>query len=327
GAAKLVVGTHALIQDAVAFHALGLVGVDEQHRFGVRQRMALSEAGGGGADVLVMSATPIPRSLALAMYGDLDLSVLDEIPPGRTPVRTELRHPDQRDAVYRFVDREVAAGHQAYVVYPLVAESEKVDLLAATQEHERLGAQVFPHRRVGLLHGQLGSDEKDRVMRAFLAREVDVLVATTVIEVGVDVPNASVMVIEHAERVGLSQLHQLRGRVGRGAAESHCILVSEPGEEATERLRVFVQTNDGFAVARADLRIRGQGDLFGPQQHGTPIFRFADLLEDEDLLVRAQSAARALVERDPDLSEPAHAALRAHLGARYRERLEMFGVG
>ncbi len=327
GRARLVVGTHALIQDAVAFHALGLVVVDEQHRFGVRQRMALAEAGGGGADVLVMSATPIPRSLAMALYGDLDLSVLDELPPGRTPVSTALRTPDDREPIYRFVDDEVTAGRQAYVVYPLVGESEKLDLLAATEEYERLRSKVFPHRRVGLLHGQLGSEEKDRVMRAFLAGELDILVATTVIEVGVDVPNASVMIVEHAERFGLAQLHQLRGRVGRGAAESHCILVAEPGEEAAERLRVFVETTDGFAIARADLRIRGQGDLFGAQQHGTPVLRFADLLEDEDLLVRAQAEARALVERDPELTHPEDTALTAHLNVRYRERLEMFGVG
>jgi len=263
----------------------------------------------------------------MALYGDLDLSLLDELPPGRTPVRTALRAPDRRDAVYRFVEEEVAAGRQAYVVYPLVAESEKVDLLAATEEYERLRTQVFPGRRLGLLHGQLSGDEKDRVMRAFLAGEVDILVSTTVIEVGIDVPNASVMIIEHAERFGLSQLHQLRGRVGRGAAESHCILVAEPGEEAAERLRIFRDTADGFAVARADLRIRGQGDFFGAQQHGVPVLRFADLEEDEDLLVRAQAEARALVEADPELSDPAHAALRAHLTARYRERLEMFGVG
>ncbi|GMV07287.1 MAG: ATP-dependent DNA helicase RecG [Gemmatimonadota bacterium] len=327
GEARLVVGTHALIQDRVAFHDLGLVVVDEQHRFGVRQRMALAEAGGGGADVLIMSATPIPRSLALALYGDLDLSILDELPPGRRPVRTALRTPDRRDAVYRFVEEEVDAGRQAYVVYPLVAESEKVDLLAATQEFERLRAEVFPGRRLGLLHGQLSSDEKDRVMRAFLAGDVDILVSTTVIEVGIDVPNASVMIIEHAERFGLSQLHQLRGRVGRGAAESHCILVAEPGEEAAERLKIFRDTSDGFAVARADLRIRGQGDFFGAQQHGVPVLRFADLEQDEDLLVRAQAEARALVERDPGLADPAHATLRTHLNARYRERLEMFGVG
>lgn len=327
GTAKLVVGTHALIQEAVTFQSLGLVVVDEQHRFGVRQRMALAEAGGGGADVLIMSATPIPRSLALTLYGDLDLSLLDEIPPGRTPVRTTLRTPDRRESVYRFVEEEVEAGRQAYVVYPLVAESEKVDLLAATEEFERLRTQVFPGCRLGLLHGQLPSEEKDRVMRAFLAGDVDILVATTVIEVGIDVPNASVMVIEHAERFGLSQLHQLRGRVGRGAAESHCILVAEPGEEAAERLKVFRDASDGFAVARADLRIRGQGDLLGAQQHGAPVFRFADLLEDEDLLIRAQAEARALVEADPELADPAHASLRAHLDARYRERLEMFGVG
>ncbi len=327
GAATLVVGTHALIQEAVAFHALGLVVVDEQHRFGVRQRMALAGAGGGGADVLVMSATPIPRSLAMAMYGDLDLSTLDELPPGRMPVHTALRTPDRRDAVYRFLDQEVDAGRQAYVVYPLVGESEKVDLLAATEEFERLRTEVFPRRKVGLLHGQLPSEEKDRVMRAFAAGELHILVATTVIEVGVDVPNASVMIIEHAERFGLSQLHQLRGRVGRGAAQSHCILIAEPGEEAQERLKVLRDTSDGFAVARADLRIRGQGDLFGAQQHGAPILRYADLLEDEALLVRAQAEARALVEKDPDLADPGHAALKAHLSARYRERLEMFGIG
>ena len=327
GAARLVVGTHALIQEGVAFEKLGLVVVDEQHRFGVRQRLALAEHGDKRADVLIMSATPIPRSLAMAVYGDLDLSLLDELPPGRTPVRTALRSPDRRDAVYAFVDQELDAGRQAYVVYPLVAESEKVDLLAASEEFDRLRSEVFPNRRLGLLHGQLHSDEKDRVMRAFLAGELDLLVATTVIEVGIDVPNASVMVIEHAERFGLSQLHQLRGRVGRGAAESHCILVAEPGEEAEERLKIFRDTNDGFAVARADLRIRGQGDLFGARQHGTPELRFADLLEDEDLLIQAQAAARDVIARDPDLSLPEHERVKAQLAARYRDRLDMFGVG
>ena len=317
-----------MIQDAVAFHRLGLVVVDEQHRFGVRQRMALARRGDDNPDVLIMSATPIPRSLAMALYGDLDLSVLDELPPGRKPVRTALRTPDRREDVYRFVDAEVEQGRQAYMVYPLVAESEKVDLLAATDEFERLRKDVFPDRRVGLLHGQLPSDEKDRVMRSFMAGEVDVLVATTVIEVGIDVPNASVMVIEHAERFGLSQLHQLRGRVGRGAAESHCILVAEPGEEALERLKVFRDTSDGFEIARADLRLRGQGDLFGAQQHGhDPILRFADLFEDEDLLILAQGEARALVGADPDLSAPENERISTLLESRYRSRLEMFGVG
>jgi len=328
GETRLVVGTHALIQDGVEFQRLGLVVVDEQHRFGVRQRMALVEGRDVRPDVLIMSATPIPRSLAMTLYGDLDLSTLDELPPGRTPVRTALRTPDRRPAVYEFVDSEMEEGRQIYLVYPLVAESEKVDLLSATEEYERLRTEVFPHRRVGLLHGQLPSEEKDRVMRAFLAGELDLLVATTVIEVGIDVPNASVMIIEHAERFGLSQLHQLRGRVGRGAAESHCILIAEPGEDALERLRIFRDTNDGFAVARADLGIRGQGDLFGAQQHGKdPMLRFADLLLDEDILIQAQSLAREIIAIDVQLERPEYAGISRNLKTRYVDRLEMFGVG
>ena len=328
GRARVIVGTHALIQEGVAFDELGLVVIDEQHRFGVKQRMALLERDDGRPDVLVMSATPIPRSLAMALYGDLDLSVLDEMPPGRTPVKTALRAPDRRDGVYDFIREQIAEGRQAYIVYPLVDESEKVDLLSATQEYERLKADVFPEARVGLLHGQLPATTKDEVMRSFLAGDIDVLVATTVIEVGIDVPNASVMLIEHAERFGLSQLHQLRGRVGRGAAESHCILVSEPGEGSLERLKVFRDTTDGFEVAKADLRIRGQGDLFGSQQHGKdPVLRFADLMADEDLLVVAQSDARALVTTDPELKRPEHERIRDHLRARYIHRLAMYGVG
>ena len=326
--ASIVIGTHALIQDSVSFKNLGLVVVDEQHRFGVRQRMALSEQEGPRPDTLVMSATPIPRSLAMALYGDVDLSVLDELPPGRLPVKTALRMPDRRDGVYSFIDAQLAEGRQAYIVYPLVTESEKVDLLSATEEFERLSTEVFPGRRLGLLHGQLKSAEKDRVMRAFLAGELDLLVSTTVIEVGIDVGNATVMVIEHAERFGLSQLHQLRGRVGRGADESHCILIAEPGEGSMERLKIFRDTSDGFEVARADLRIRGQGDLFGAQQHGRdPVLLFADLLTDEELLVHAQRNARALIESDADLSNPDHAKLRSLVEARYRDRIEMFGVG
>jgi ATP-dependent DNA helicase RecG len=328
GRAALVIGTHALIQDTVRFHALGLVVVDEQHRFGVRQRMALLERDDAVPDVLVMSATPIPRSMAMALYGDLDLSVLDELPPGRKPVTTSLRSPDRRSQVYAFLDKEIGQGRQAYVVYPLVAESEKVDMLAATEEYERLRTQVFPDRRLGLLHGQMHSAEKDRVMRSFLAGEIDILVATTVVEVGIDVGNASVMVIEHAERFGLSQLHQLRGRVGRGSAESHCILVAEPGEEATERLKVFRDTTDGFEVARADLRIRGEGDLFGSRQHGRdPNLRFARILEDEWIVEAAQREARALIERDPDLARPENLRVKEILLERYGERMEMFGVG
>ncbi|NNK61667.1 MAG: ATP-dependent DNA helicase RecG [Gemmatimonadetes bacterium] len=327
GSARLVVGTHALLQDEVDYARLGLVVVDEQHRFGVRQRMVLAERD-PPPDVLVMSATPIPRSLALTLYGDLDLSVLDELPPGRKPIRTSLRYPGKRDEVYRFIDSELARGRQAYVVYPLVEESEKLDLRAAAQEFERLSEEVFPHRRLGLLHGKMHSDEKDATMRAFLSGDIALLVATSVIEVGIDVANASVMVIEHAERFGLSQLHQLRGRVGRGAAESHCILIAEAGGESRERLVVFRDTSDGFAIARADLRIRGQGDLFGSQQHGRdPVLRFADLTRDEDLLLAAQRLARRLVEADPDLTDPAHVRVRAVLDARYAERLKLFGVG
>ena len=328
GSARLVVGTHALIQEGVTFRSLGVVVVDEQHRFGVRQRMALLEREDVRPDVLVMSATPIPRSLAMALYGDVDLSVLDEVPPGRKPVETTVRARDERADVYDFVERELAAGRQAYVVYPLVAESEKVDLLAATDEFERLSSDVFAGRRVGLLHGQLATAERDRVMRAFLAGQIDVLVATTVIEVGIDVPNATVMVVEHAERFGLSQLHQLRGRVGRGEGASHCVLIAEPEQGASERLAVFRRTNDGFEIARADLRIRGQGDLFGSQQHGRdPVLRFADLMTDEDLLAEAQLEARALIAADPELEAPPHARVRAQLDGRYRERLEMYGVG
>ena len=328
GQAALVVGTHSLIQESVTFHRLGLVVVDEQHRFGVRQRMALLERSDDVPDVLVMSATPIPRSMAMALYGDLDLSILDEMPPGRKPVTTSLRPPEKRDQIYRFVDEEIERGRQAYIVYPLVAESEKVDLLAATEEYERLRTHVFPDRRLGLIHGKLTPAEKDGVMRSFLAGEIDILVATTVIEVGIDVGNATVMVIEHAERFGLSQLHQLRGRVGRSSAESHCILVADPGDGALERLKIFRDTADGFEVARADLRIRGEGDLFGSRQHGRdPSLRFANLLTDERIIEVAQREARALIDADPDLERPEHERVKEILVDRYSERIEMFGVG
>jgi ATP-dependent DNA helicase RecG len=333
GEAPLVVGTHALIQEGVRFAQLGLVVVDEQHRFGVRQRMALAEASAtetarAEPDALIMSATPIPRSMAMTVFGDLDLSVLDELPPGRKPVRTLLRYPSRRDEVYRFLDAELEAGRQGFIVYPLVQESEKMDLLSATEEWERLARDVFPSRRVGLLHGQLPGDEKDRVMRAFLAHELDLLVSTSVIEVGIDVANATVMVIEHAERFGLSQLHQLRGRVGRGAEESWCVLISEAGEASADRLKVFRDTNDGFALARADLEIRGPGDVFGAQQHGhDPALRFADLTRDEALLVEAQRRARQVVESDPELRREEHRGIRRLLEVRYAERLKLFNVG
>jgi ATP-dependent DNA helicase RecG len=330
GSAAIAVGTHALIEDGVRFRNLGLVVVDEQHRFGVRQRMALTEREKdfGPSDVLVMSATPIPRSLALTLYGDLDLSVLDDLPPGRKPVETMLRYPRQRSQVYASIDEEIAKGRQGYLVFPLVEETDKSELKAATQEYERLRSEVFSHRRLGLLHGQLSSQEKDAVMRAFRDGTLDLVIATSVVEVGIDVPNATVMVIEHAERFGLSQLHQLRGRVGRGAASSICILVTEPGEQARTRLELFCGTNDGFEIARADLQIRGQGDLFGAQQHGKdPLLRFADLRTDEPLLNRARQLARGIVADDPELTAPGNARIRSILEARHSERLRMWRVG
>lgn len=332
GRIPLVVGTHALIQEGVRFARPGLVVVDEQHRFGVRQRMALrqgaGEGGEGTPDVLVMSATPIPRSLALTLHGDMDLSLLDELPPGRTPVRTLLRRPSQREEVWSGVARELEAGRQGYVVYPLVEASEKVELQAATEAFETLRDEVFPGRTLGLLHGQMPSEEKDAVMRRFRDGEVDLLVATTVIEVGIDVPNATVMVIEHAERFGLSQLHQLRGRVGRGGGEAWCVLVAEGGDAAMERLKVFASTTDGFAIARADLQIRGQGDLFGAQQSGRdPTLRYADLVRDEDLLLEARTLARGMVEADPELARPEHVRMRGILRTRHAERLRLWKVG
>ena len=322
----LVVGTHALVQDATAFGRLGLVIVDEQHRFGVEQRKAL-QAKGATPDVLLMSATPIPRSLALTIYGDLDVSLLDEKPPGRVPIVTTMRPESARDRVMTFIATQLDAGRQAYVVYPVIEESERSDLRAATQMAEELSGGVFASRRIGLLHGKLKADEKDAVMRKFLAREIDVLVATTVIEVGIDVPNASVMLIEHPERFGLSQLHQLRGRVGRGASDSYCILLGDVSPDSAERLDVFVGTDDGFEIARADMRLRGMGDLFGERQSGLPSFRVADPLRDEALIPVARAAAEMLLNADPSLTHPEHQALRELLTGRYRRALELFRVG
>jgi ATP-dependent DNA helicase RecG len=322
----LVIGTHALVQEATLFAKLGFVAVDEQHRFGVEQRKALA-AKGEAPDVLLMTATPIPRSLALTLYGDLDLSVLDERPPGRQPILTALRGESGRARVLSFVDRQLGDGRQAYIVYPVIEESEKTDLKAATTMYEALAAGPFAHRRVALLHGRVDAAERDAIMRGFRDREVDVLVATTVIEVGIDVPNATVMLIEHPERFGLSQLHQLRGRVGRGAEESFCILLGDVSPEAADRLRVFCATDDGFEIARADLRLRGMGDLFGERQSGVPTFRVADPLRDEALGERAREAADKLLAEDPDLTSAAQAGLRRVLGERYRRSLELFRVG
>lgn len=325
-APTIVIGTHAVLQSDVHFANLGLSIIDEQHRFGVEQRALLGDKG-TAADVLLMSATPIPRSLALTLYGDLDVSVLDERPPGRQPVKTVVRPEAARDKVFTFAASELQAGRQMYVVYPLIETSEKIELKAATVMFETLTAGALAGWRVALLHGRIAAEERDRIMRQFRDGNLDVLVATTVIEVGIDVPNASVMIIEHPERFGLSQLHQLRGRVGRGSARSWCILLGDVGTEAAERLNLFAATEDGFAIAQADLSLRGMGDLFGARQHGDPAFKVADPLRDAELNEIARMQADALLASDPDLEQPAHQGLRHLLTVGYARALDLFRVG
>ena len=300
GAAQVVVGTHALIQQGVTFHRLGAVVADEQHRFGVAQRAALS-AKGETPHVLVMSATPIPRTLALILYGDLDVSVLDEIPPGRSPVETYAVGQNMRKRITAFIDKQVEAGGQVYVVCPLVEEGETG--LKSAEQHAKDLQSALPHRRVAVLHGRMKNADKDQIMRDFAARQYDILVATTVIEVGVDVPNANLMVVEDADRFGLSQLHQLRGRVGRGTRQSYCIFFgADKGEAARERLKILCKTGDGFEIARADLAQRGPGDFFGRRQHGLPALHVADLAADLALMQDAREEAEAILQHDPTLS-------------------------
>ena len=299
GAAQVVVGTHALIQQGVTFHRLGAVVADEQHRFGVAQRAALS-AKGETPHVLVMSATPIPRTLALILYGDLDVSVLDEIPPGRSPVETYAVGQNMRKRITAFIDKQVEAGGQAYVVCPLVEEGETG--LKSAEQHAKDLQAALPHRRIAVLHGRMKNADKEQVMRDFAARQYDILVATTVIEVGVDVPNANLMVVEDADRFGLSQLHQLRGRVGRGTRQSYCIFFgADKGDAARERLKILCRTGDGFEVARADLAQRGPGDFFGRRQHGLPALHVADLAADLALMQDAREEAEAILQHDPAL--------------------------
>ena len=307
GSTNLVVGTHALAQESVTFRALGFVVIDEQHRFGVAQRAAL-QTKGLRPDVLLMTATPIPRTLALTDYAELEISKIPDLPPGRTPVRTLVKPESRRDEVYALTRREIEAGRQAYIIYPLVDESEKVDLRSATEMANHLQAEVFPTYRVALLHGRLKQDEKDRVMQAFAAGHVHVLVSTTVVEVGVDVPNASMMVVEHAERFGLSQLHQLRGRVGRGPWESSCVLLYQAPwtDDARQRLQALAVTNDGFVIAERDLELRGPGDFFGTRQSGLPKLRTGDLVRDRDLMEVAHTEARRTVDDQPLNEELRH---------------------
>ena len=324
GGARLVVGTHALIQEAVTFHRLGLAVIDEQHRFGVEQRAALVEKG-DAPDVLLLTATPIPRSLALTLYGDLDVTQIRERPPGRGEVKTALRTDAARSKIYEFIRSECAAGRQAYVIYPVIEESERADLKAATTMAETLG-KTFKEFRVGLVHGRMKADERDATMRDFRDNAVHVLVATSVIEVGIDVANATVMLIEHAERFGLAQLHQLRGRVGRGSAASHCILLSNV-PDAAPRLEAFCQTTDGFKIAELDLKERGMGELAGARQSGGMSLRYANLETDLPLLEAARRAAAELIARDPALERREHAAYRERIVARYERGFELFRVG
>jgi len=328
GDIQLVIGTHAMIQEAVEFRRLGLAIVDEQHKFGVVQR-ALLKKKGENPDVLVMTATPIPRTLAMTIYGDLDVSVIDEMPPGRMPIETRVFPESARERVYRIVGAEVKRGRQAFIVYPLVEESEKLDLKDATRMAEHLRKDVFPEFRIGLLHGRMKSDEKEAIMMDFKEGKIQVLVATTVIEVGIDIPNASLMVVEHAERFGLSQLHQLRGRIGRGRYPSKCILLAQyrSSEEAKIRLRAMERTTDGFEIAEEDLALRGPGEFFGIRQSGLPDLRVAHLVRDAPILIEARKEAFRLVQEDPDLAQPSHSELKDLLKRRWKGRTELISTG
>jgi ATP-dependent DNA helicase RecG len=322
GAIHLVVGTHALAEMDVTFHALGLVVIDEQHRFGVMQRATL-RAKGEHPDVLVMTATPIPRTLALTTYGDLDVSVIRDLPPGRQPIHTAAKSEARREEVYALARQQLEAGRQVYVIYPLVDESEKVEVRAATAMRDHLQAEIFPEYHVALLHGRLKSDEKDRVMAAFARGDAHVLAATTVVEVGVDVPNATLMIIEHAERFGLSQLHQLRGRVGRGAHASTCILLYQHpiSEAGRARLNALVETTDGFVIAERDLEQRGPGDFFGTRQSGLPTLRVGDLLRDHTVMEEARREAVAWLDR------PDAAPLASYVSTNWAARFGLVAVG
>ncbi|MEK6598834.1 MAG: ATP-dependent DNA helicase RecG, partial [Deltaproteobacteria bacterium] len=328
GEINLAIGTHALIQEDVEFKRLGLVIVDEQHRFGVIQRAMLKKKG-ANPDILVMTATPIPRTLSMTVFGDLDVSVIDELPPGRRPVKTKVFREKEREQVYKIIRNELTKGRQVYIVYPLIEESEELDLRDATRMSEHLRKDIFTEYKIGLLHGKMKSDEKEAVMKAFKAREMDILVSTTVIEVGIDVSNATCMVVEHAERFGLSQLHQLRGRVGRGEHDSYCILLAGKigSVDTYKRLKVMEETNDGFKIAEEDLKIRGPGDFLGTRQSGLPDFRVVNLLTDASLLQKARDEAFNLIKSDPEFEQEGHRVLKEIINARWKGRMELAQVG
>lgn len=328
GEAEIIVGTHALIQETVEFKQLGLVIVDEQHRFGVVQRATLMEKG-RAPDVLVMTATPIPRTLSLTLYGDLNFSVIDELPPGRKPVKTYWRSDKKRNQIYQFVNEQVKNGEQAYIIFPLIEESEKIDLQAAIENYEHLKSGIFSGHNVGLLHGRMKSDEKEQVMTAFKTGRTQILVSTTVIEVGVDVPNATIMVIENAERFGLPQLHQLRGRVGRGKKGSYCFLIAKYPitQDAKIRLETLTKTNDGFKIAEVDLRLRGPGEFFGTKQSGLPQLRIADIVKDTELLIKAREEAFDFVRKDKQILNIENMPVRAQFFKNYRDKFELARIG
>ena len=327
GDADIVVGTHALIQEDIDFKRLGLCVIDEQHKFGVTQRDILRRKG-KKPDVLVMTATPIPRTLALTVYGDLDISVIRELPPGRRPISTYWVEDDERKKVYKFVEEQVKLGRQAYIVYPRIHESKSSEVLAATQMYDRLKDEVFKDFKVGLIHGQIDGAEKDKIMAGFKKGQINILISTVVIEVGIDVPNASVMVIENAERFGLAQLHQLRGRIGRGEHDSYCILLSNPTtKDAKKRLEALTETVDGFAIAEEDLELRGPGEFFGTRQHGLPEIRFGNIISDMEIMEQARKEAFELIQRDPGLNAPENKLLKEILYSRFKGRTGLIYVG
>ncbi|HMM69790.1 MAG TPA: ATP-dependent DNA helicase RecG [Gudongella oleilytica] len=322
GEVDIVIGTHALIQDSVKFKRLGLAITDEQHRFGVRQRIDLSDKG-DLPDMLIMTATPIPRTLALILYGDLDISIIDELPPGRKLIETYAVGSDMEDRIFSFIRKQIIEGRQAYVVCPLIEEQEKQDLLSAEKTYERLTSDIFPDFNIGLIHGRMGQAEKDASMRSFKTGEMDILVSTTVIEVGVNVPNANIMLILNAERFGLAQLHQLRGRIGRGKYKSYCILINDSSNStARERMRILQSTSDGFKISEKDLELRGPGEFFGTKQHGLPQLKAANLLKDMDVLKTAQEDAIQIISQDPELLSEENALIKAYIQDIFRKLQE-----